>query len=1659
MKRKGHTLLALGRLSLLVMLGLLSGTSQLQASYEKNTASEEFSNRTKENATTAFGLVVSAESLVPFLCTGDSEAAIKYTASGNPETADQYLIDADAAAEAAGFTDVNWKALTASPLTYPVPANVKPGKYYFQFKVRDSNCTTACEASDPFTIEIKAPDNNVVCSGQVNVNLQDGCQASLAWNNVLLGSLTCLDEADYQITVKDLDMSNGRVVDGCGKYEYTVSGPKGPVCWGYVLAEDKSAPVIDYCPPTVYGLSKGYNYQAFVCQDFDNLLLPGQVTYTSDRDGNIDFSSLSPAIKAILDLTGYATFTDNCGDLTITVSDLVTYGYNKDCDDVKIIRKFQAKDECKGLVSEYCYQEIIITKPGLADVHCPADAELSCDKDFKLDSKGNPHPDVTGYPWVSTAFDHTDDKKENYRYPLTQVMCNIGASYKDGARIVVCEGTYKLVRTWTILDWCTKETYECQQVIKVGDNEAPVVDCDAPDYNNDGHPDLRSYSTGPYDCTAAIHVPMPKVKDNCSAWEVLTEVVQGSTGGPVVATILPGKSRYVSGIPVGCHFFKYTVTDACGNKEIVYCPFQVEDKIEPIAVCDDNLTISIGGQGLARIYAKDIDEGSSDNCGLIRIEVRRRILAGKNYECLDIFDYNKNGKVIGDEVKESTQFGDPDGTGANQTFYYTPWAEFVDFTCCDMTDDVRIELRVWDDRNGDGKAGNEIEKTFCDGTVADVKDNSNVCWLDVLIEDKLPAYCVAPLPKSIDCDKLPLNFDPENSAQMTTLFGTATGSDNCPDYTVKELAPITTAMDDCGFGHFIRRFQVTDGKGLASTNKCEQVITVSEQHNYKIKFPKDAAANCGDPQADTIQVEELGCDLLAINVSEEKFTASGDECYKIFRTYRVINWCEYDGISDPVVVSRDEDCDGKPGDEDIWVIVKTINKPDPCHDYYGGPQAASYQHVWYDRDSDPFNLLPKSGVKGYSCDYETNPYGFWKELTPITENEDPKKDTDKYPKGYYGNHCDDMASVGYWQYTQIIKVYDNVKPEIVYTQPDPFCSYSSDFANDCPAPVNLNFVINENCTPKDLTVTASLDADQDGTLDGDLTAALSGTYPNYKISGNFPLGNHYIRITVKDGCGNQNALNLPFEVVDCKAPAPICINGLAIELMPVIPAADIDGDGDLDNGAMAIWASDFIASPSYDCTGDVKYSINRVGDEVDADQTGITLTCDDDASLLVEIWAWDGLGNGDFCETYVLVQDNRVQCDGGTGSVAGTILTEETSTVQGVKVELSGEKSEGMTTKAGGDYGFKALQTGFDYTITPQHDQSPLNGVSTFDLVLMSKHILGIKALDSPYKRIAADVNNDKRITALDAIALRRMILNIDTKFSSNTSWRFVAADYVFPKPENPWAETFPEVININNVQGDLNNQDFVAVKIGDMDLSAKANLLEAVTRSNRGDFFFNLEEQDLRAGQEYRVAFRADELPRIQGYQMTLQLKRELVELVDVEYGITQAGNFGLHLAGEGWITTSWNRSGSAEENYNGTDVLFTLVIKPQADIRLSEVISVSSRLTEAEAYDREDGLLNVGIEFGNGTISQSAYELQQNVPNPFREQTTVGFYLPEAGEVSLRVHDAAGRVIKLVRADYTQGHHQIQLFRSDLQSAGVLYYTLTAGDFTATRKMIIVK
>jgi hypothetical protein len=1245
----------------------------------------------------------------------------------------------------------------------------------------------------------------------------------------------------------------------------------------------------------------------------------------------------------------------------------------------------------------------------------PVTAFVECDEgDFSVN---NPSPAITGYPFVQTATGFV-----NLGVPGAQEYCNLAAQFSDQARIEVCPSAYKFIRFWNVLNWCNPiESQTFVQIIKVGDFTSPEVTCPTADYDWDGELDMLEFSTGPFDCTGAFEVPSPTVSDNCSSsWTITTEILAGGT--TPILVIADGANRFVSGIPVGCHAFRYWVTDGCGNQVDITVPFMVSDKVAPVAVCDDDLNISIGGQGYARIHAEDIDEGSWDNCGLIRLEVRRLITKDENCEAIPSV--------------------------------FSDWGDYVDFSCCDIGDAVRIELQVWDDANGDGIAGNSITVINCAGEEVVVSDNSNICWLDVTVEDKLNPYCIPPHNKTIACDDLPYDFDPSDIELLEDLFGEADYADNCPGATVEENAPVIT-IDDCGTGTILRSFTATDAVGLTSANSCQQLITITEVHNYEIRFPADDSADCGVADPDTITFNEIGCDLLAVSVTDEFFSASGDECYKIFRTYGVINWCEYDGEAPPVVVSRDEDCDGKPGDEAVWVLRR--------------PNGA----VYFDRDNDEDNDNPEAGEKGTSCDGLTNPEGYWIDsYIDADASRDPI--TGQVDNNFTNDNIRNIDTRGYWQYTQVIKVYDSVDPVITVEAYDDFASLDG---VNCDGLVTINFSVEDECTQEEGLKYVWLDAfivdaDGDGNFtqaefvaDADVTAEVTGEAASYTYSAELPQGQHALLIKGSDGCGNETVDLIIFNVVDVKAPAPVCINGLAVELMPTDPSnPDADGDGDADNAAMAIWANDFIASPIYDCNGQgpdvdangneliTAYSINLVGEEANRDSTGIVLTCDNDETTIVEIHAWDEAGNHDYCETYILVQDLMGRCGGEDGAIAGNIETAEGGEgVTDVNVQISGSMDQTVITQGDGFYEFRNIPLNADVSVFPVKDIGHLNGVSTFDLVLISKHILGVQLLDSPWKMLSADANNSESITTLDLINLRKVILGIDNSFTNNTSWRFFDANQTFSNPSNPWANELVEIVSINDIVGAV-TVDFSAIKVGDVNGSAKANQFSSLDERSRGSFAFNVADVNMVAGNTYNVEFTAKDIATIEGYQGTFTFG-ESIEMVDITYGAAKEGNFGTTFLQENLLTTSWNDEASAD------DVLFTLVVRATADAQLSEQLGLSSRITPSEAYNNEGDKLDLAINFSTGKVQEVAFELYQNQPNPFQGETVIGYNLPTASQVTFTVSDVAGRTLKLIRTEGVKGYNNILINSKDLPAAGVLYYTVSTDDYTATKKMIIAQ
>lgn len=193
-----------------------------------------------------------------------------------------------------------------------------------------------------------------------------------------------------------------------------------------------------------------------------------------------------------------------------------------------------------------------------------------------------------------------------------------------------------------------------------------------------------------------------------------------------------------------------------------------------------------------------------------------------------------------------------------------------------------------------------------------------------------------------------------------------------------------------------------------------------------------------------------------------------------------------------------------------------------------------------------------------------------------------------------------------------------------------------------------------------------------------------------------------------------------------------------------------------------------------------------------------------------------------------------------TYKVSGVVTSEHGIPMPNFQVLSGNPNVPPVLTDANGYYELE-IPEGEDATISPFNDSYPLNGVSTFDKVLLNNHIMGVQQLNSPYKLIAADVNRSNSLTSFDGVELEKLITGIITNFENNTSWRFVSASFAFSDPANPFNSAFPQVANIDDINADVSGLNFIAIKVGDLNGSAIAEMgLVAVVQ---GKVFFDQDE------------------------------------------------------------------------------------------------------------------------------------------------------------------------------------------------------------------------
>ncbi|MFK7981111.1 MAG: PKD domain-containing protein, partial [Saprospiraceae bacterium] len=326
-------------------------------------------------------------------------------------------------------------------------------------------------------------------------------------------------------------------------------------------------------------------------------------------------------------------------------------------------------------------------------------------------------------------------------------------------------------------------------------------------------------------------------------------------------------------------------------------------------------------------------------------------------------------------------------------------------------------------------------------------------------------------------------------------------------------------------------------------------------------------------------------------------------------------------------------------------------------------------------------------------------------------------------------------------------------------------------------------------------------------------------------------------------------------------------------------------------------------------------------------------------------------------------------CIAATVSIAGNISTEESRNIAGVTVTTNGDVTS--TTIMDGNYALPGLPGGATFNIGASKSDEILLGVTTFDVVRILQHILTQQPLTSPYKVIAADIDNSGIVSSLDLVQLQRLILQQIEAFPNNQPWRFVPENYVFTNPASPLTENFPESIELSRLEIDTANIDFVAIKTGDVVSNANAENARFLPKS----MSLEIENQSFRKGDLISIPFDIENINNALGFQLALDFDPTIVAFKGAgknSYLPLTASNFGQKDIENGHLKMLWinQQQLPIRQLSNG---LFQLEFRALVDGNLSMAIQLNTDRFPAQFYTKQTekiGVQNIDLVINNAKI-----------------------------------------------------------------------------------------
>ncbi len=581
--------------------------------------------------------------------------------------------------------------------------------------------------------------------------------------------------------------------------------------------------------------------------------------------------------------------------------------------------------------------------------------------------------------------------------------------------------------------------------------------------------------------------------------------------------------------------------------------------------------------------------------------------------------------------------------------------------------------------------------------------------------------------------------------------------------------------------------------------------------------------------------------------------------------------------------------------------------------------------------------------------------------------------------------------------------------------------------SNCRAFVDITGLATDECLDiAELTWTYKLDI-----VDGANAITIINTTAGRTLSRALDFGQYRISFTVTDDCGNSAVASRDFALRD-KTPPLVSCNSLVRDIPR--PTAD-------STIILTLTARDFVSSITDNCDSAPSTGIRRAG-STGAFLPLLNFTCQDLGVRQVEVSAIDAAGNVSSCISFVDIRDGNASCGFGAGMVrlSGEVKTGAGIPVEKVDVSLgAGLASRRFNTSHDGSYAFEELRAGQNLQVLAKKNDDYTNGVSTLDLVLIQRHILGVRPFDNAASYIAADVNGSQSITSSDLVLIRRLLLGLIDALPGGASWIFVPENKMPKDLVNPWIQT--SAYHIDNIQSDMIGANFRAIKLGDIDQNAIANSKIARPRSlSTYDFVLKNEGSS--------IAIYPTGAQECSGMQLALRIG-DIGRIKDIGSTLPRFDSDMIHIKGD-MIYLTWYNS----TNYELDSDIAILHIDFYDKIA-SGVVELNANWSNelyTSEYVAKQIVLRPEIEELEG------FKLFQNFPNPFNEETTIDYYLAETGLVEFNIINMNGEIIHRSSVTQDRGSHSMKINRVNYNlNKGIYYYMIKTQHRSLTKKMVV--